>query len=920
MVEMRLVRLERGMVLHAGWILLFATLCGVMHHPASAGTRERWSCGRATLAGLRDVVQPFDPKSGADANRFPADRIVDFRHLKLELHFDDLTARSFRGRASLTVRPVTGTIRWLVLDAVDLYIDGVVADGGVELHYQHDARKLVLEFDRPLPVDRDTTISIDYRCVKPVEGMYFALPDDAYPNRSLAIHTQGEAEFSRYWFPCLDAPVDRCTTEIVVTVPAPYLTISNGRLVETRRDEQAGTITYHWRQDVPHVFYLVSLIIGEFDVIEDHWGDVPVNYYVPPGRRDDGVRTYSRTPEMMEFFSALLAEDYPYSKYAQTNVHLFAWGGMENTSATTMTDTALIDERAELDNDEESLIAHELVHQWFGDLITCASWDHLWLNEGFATFLATVWTEESQGTDAYSVETWQRMQGVASADSSDTGATLVFRDYASTEDIFGVKGSLPYSKGGSVLHMLRHQLGDELFWKAVQTYLDRFRGRLAETDDLRQVIEDVTGRSFEQFFTQWTRRPGVPELDVKYRWDAKHDLAELTVKQMQSIDRRRPAFAFPLDVYFRCGDQEIRRTINVTERETSIRVPLPAEPDLYCVDPSSGVLASLKCTKSPAMWITQLQRGPTIVTRLRAMRHLSTTGEGVRSYKPQGDEAEGAVPILKTIASLADVLDDANEHWELRAAAADALGELDQPLAMDRLIGALTDNDGLTDPYVRAATVGGLVDYAHEQQAAEVLKRFARSDPSINVEAAAIDALPRIHDEESILILLDKVHSDSYGQTVRRAALEGLIEFGDPRGLQPALHYAAYGQHSRLRPRAIRAVGRLGVLPDLGDQAREALIGWLSDPQRRTVRAAIDALAIIDDSESRAALEGLRHAALDGETRATLQNALGRMDGKPDALGPTQMLERAVRTLKGALSELSDRVDELESHQPTDAS
>lgn len=920
MAETRLVRFGRGMAACAGWVLLVATICGSIHYPASAGTGERWTCGRAVLAGGRDVVRPFDPKSGADTNRFPADRIVDFRHLKLELQFDDLTTRSFRGRASLTVRPVTGSVRWLVLDAVDLYIDGVAADGEFGLQYQHDSRKLVLEFDRPLPVDRDTTISIDYRCVDPVEGMIFALPDDAYPDRSLAIHTQGEAEFSRYWFPCLDAPVDRCTTEIVVTVPEPYLTISNGRLVETRPNENAGTITYHWRQDVPHVFYLVSLIIGEFEVIEDHWGDVPVNYYVPPGRRDDGVRTYSRTPEMMEFFSALLAEDYPYAKYAQTNIHLFEWGGMENTSATTMTDTALVDERAALDNDEEGLIAHELAHQWFGDLITCASWDHLWLNEGFATFMATVWTEESKGVDAYWVETWNRMQGVASADSSDTGATLVFRDYSNPDDIFGVKGSLPYSKGSSVLHMLRHQLGDDLFWKAVRTYLDRFRGRLAETDDLRLVVEDVTGRSFEQFFTQWTRRPGVPELDVRYRWDSKHHLAEITVKQTQSIDRRRPAFAFPLDVYFRCGDEEIRRTVDITERETSIRTPLAAEPDLYCVDPSTGVLASLKCSKSPAMWVTQLQQGPTIVTRLRAVQHLATTGEGVRPYKPEGDEAEGAVPILQTIVALADVLDNRNEHWELRAAASDALGELDQPVAMERLIAALTDDDGLTDPYVRAATVEALVDYAHEQPAGELLKRFARSDPSINVEAAAIDSLPRIHDEESISILLEKVHTDSYGQTIRGAALDALAEFGDPRGLEPALQYAAYGQHSRLRPRAIRAVGRLGVVPDLGDEARDALIGWLSDPQRRTVRAAIEALAIIDDSESRAALGGLRHAALDGETRATLHDALGRMDGKPDEFGPTQMLKQAVQSLKDALSDLSDRVDELESHRPTDAS
>lgn len=864
--------------------------------------------------------RPFDATDGADPRHYPREFPVDFKHLRLQLTFADLTSKSFDGVAALTMRAVRDDVTVLKLDAVDLDIDRVTDEAGQDIRFDHDARELTLYFDLPLPTGSDTVATIHYRCVDPLEGMYFALPDESYADRPLVVHTQGETDTSRYWFPCLDDPGDRLTTELIVTVPAPYFALSNGRLIKATDDDTnwpQRMTTYHWRQNVPHVFYLVSLVIGEFDEVKDMWRDVPVSYYVPKGRAADAKRTYQNTPRIMEYFSQLLGVDYPFEKYAQVNVPMFNYGGMENTSATTITDRALLDERAAIDNDHEGLISHELAHQWFGDLITCRSWPHVWLNEGFATFMASLWREKYFGREDYLNEFWQRFQSVAAADDTTTPGAVVLADYSFSFEPFFHKGALAYSKGSCVLHMLRHQLGDELFWKAMQVYTRRFRETQVETADLRRVFEEVTGRSLERFFQQWLYRPGVPHITVEYTWHAEHKVAEVSIKQTQHIAEKTPAFAFPLDLYFRAGGEVVTTTIDITSRTDGYRRRFETAPDLFCVDPYAGLLMKLTCEKPLTMWLTQLAQGPTLVSKMVATRNLADKN------RPE------------VIAALAKTLDDSALHWSLRSEAAKALGTMNTTDAMHALVRSLTTGErttepqapatgsplpyfaGITDPRTRLAAVQALTRY-DRPEAANVLLRFADADPSYSVEAAATSGLGRMHCCNVLSTLQANVHKNSYFNKIREAALNALAELDAREGIPLAKRYAAYGHHDRLRPVAIRALGRLGHREDDRDDVRDFLTALLTDPQDRTVEAAVEALGDLGDAKSRSAIKKRLAGFAKPQLRRTAKQVLKRMTDPKSEHPSVTNIRTSIDDMRDTIEKLEKRLERIEERVPSE--
>jgi aminopeptidase N len=198
----------------------------------------------------------------------------------------------------------------------------------------------------------------------------------------LTVWSQGEPITNRHWIPARSSD-EKQTSEMFVTV-ADGFTSSQRRLV-AKKPNADKSVTFHWKQEQPHVSYLITLVVGQFDIVEEKWKDLPVLYYVPKGRKEEIARTFGRTREMLDLFSRKFGIDYPWEKYAQVVVEQFTAGGMENTSATTLHDRVLHDERSMLDHSPDGLIAHELAHQWWGDLVTCRDWSHLWLNEGFAS-------------------------------------------------------------------------------------------------------------------------------------------------------------------------------------------------------------------------------------------------------------------------------------------------------------------------------------------------------------------------------------------------------------------------------------------------------------------------------------------------------------------------------------------------------
>jgi aminopeptidase N len=803
---------------------------------------------------------PFDPNTGRDVRVYPPDPQVDFQHLKLDLRMDDPMSRSFTCTETLTFKTAGRAISHLDLDAVELGVSKVSDLGGSPLKFRTDDAHLVIDFGRELPPQSDGGVVIEYSVHDPKTGMIFALPDESYKDRPLMIHTQGETEMNRYWFASHDFPNERFTSEIIVTIPTKYKALSNGKLV-AREEIGDGKVRYHYSLAKPHVSYLVSLVIGEFDVVDDRWRDVPVEYWVPPGQRDRAMATFGKTPKMMELFSKLTGADYPYEKYAQSVVYNFSAGGMENTSCTTLTETAVLDDRAFVDQDQEGLISHELAHQWFGDMITCKSWPHVWLNEGFATYMNRVWDEHEKGRDEYDYDTWRTMRGVAESDKFDPRGGIVWPYYEDSGQTLGRRGSNPYSKGSSALHMLRQQLGDELFWQCIAEYVKRMQWKQAESDDLRKTIEDLSGQSYERIFQQWIYRAGCPEIEVSYDWDDDAHEAHVTLSQKQPISAEAPAFAANVDVWLidESGNVD-KRAIWMDQRESSGTFKCDrGEPKQIVVDPNCGLIAKWNFDLPTRMLAAQATGGPTTIARLHAIAALG------------GKDRDSSRQALRS------VLADSKLYYGLRDEAAASLGRMQHDGARDVLLDALSS--GVEGPKVRRAVVEALGKY-RDPRVATALLPIARKDAAYDIEAAASMALgSQDPTDEIIETLLANSKKQSWRDQIRTAAVAALAELGDERGVAPAVALASYGQPYRSRANAIESLAKLAKnLPDSSskskDEIRELLVKLTRDPQDRAARSAVSALGELGDPKAVPALQKLADSASSDEIKHRARAAI----------------------------------------------
>ncbi|MES4792040.1 MAG: hypothetical protein C4321_02805 [Chloroflexota bacterium] len=452
---------------------------------------ERLSCGRIGLTG----DEPHVPQHAlpGDEPIWPRDRVVDILHVKVDVRID-VEEKRIRGTVTHTVVPLNDETRFVPFDAVDMTIAAVTV-GKREAAFEYDGERLTVDIGAGRKRGQELTIAISYEAA-PRIGMYFIGPDEGYPDKPRQVWTQCQDEDTRYWLPCFDHPSDKFTSEVIVTVPGEWFALSNGRLLQDRRNRD-GTRTFHWHQDRPHPAYLLTIAAGEFARVEGAADGVPIGYYVEPDDVEAVERTFGRTPAMVELFARLTGVPYPWAKYSQVVVRDFVFGGMENTSATTMTENILLDAKAKRDADSDDLVSHELAHQWFGDLLTCRDWSHGWLNEGFATYFEMLWDEHHHGLDRYRQGVIENTRLYLEERYWRPIVTNVFHDPI---DIFDRH---LYEKGSLVLHMLRGELGDEAFFRCIQRYVRDHVEQNVITQDLVDTIAAETGRSLEWFFDQW---------------------------------------------------------------------------------------------------------------------------------------------------------------------------------------------------------------------------------------------------------------------------------------------------------------------------------------------------------------------------------------------------------------------------------
>ena len=818
--------------------------------------------------------------------KFAPDRVVDIVHILLEIEVDP-AARTVAGTATLRAAAIAPT-KVVELDAVELTIEGVTANGK-DAAFRHDGKKLRIELATELQPAEELVLAVSYRGA-PRRGLYFTAPDDGYPDKPIQVWTQGQDEDSRYWFPCFDAPNEKATSEVIAKVPAGMFALSNGTLLSDRT--QGGKRIVHWRLDVPHSCYLVTLAVGDFATIETKWRDVPVVYYVQRGLEAECERTLARTPEMLELFSTKFGVAYPYPRYSQVFVADFIFGGMENTSATTLTDTVLIDERASIDYDIDSLVAHELAHQWFGDLVTCRDWGEGWLNEGFATYAEYLWREHHEGRDAADLELEEWGDSYMGEDSGRYRRTIATKLFDEPIDIFD---SHLYEKGGRVLHMLRHYLGDTAFFRTLAHYLTKHRHGLVESRDLARAVEDATGKVVDWFFSQWVIDfAGHPELAIAFKWEPDTQLMVVTVEQHQHVDAKTPLFRIPTTLRFRIGDLDVDVPIEIKEAKQTFRLKLEAEPSQAIFDPGHVLLATRKIDKPEPVWLQELASATLGLDRAAAAAALAKRG---------GRAAEAAL-----IAALSD-----DKFWATRGAAAAGLAKIRNATARDALIKRLR---GEVHPRARRAIARALGEFVLDAEAGAALAQLVdKGDPSYFVEAEACLALGKTRTPRAGELLRKAAGRDSLTDVIRQHAYRGLAEARDDSALGLLADGIRWGHPAQGRRAAAGALAQLmrGRRDREARDVRERLELLLSDQDFRVQAAAIEALSVIGDPAAIPPLRRLIERELDGRLRRRAKEVARDLEeGAPIAEDVRRLRDELgeLRQLAGALRE---RVDQLEA-------
>ncbi len=832
------------------------------HHEAMGGR-----CGCSSRSGARPFAFRGTEKQFTEDQPF---RTIEIK-AKLRL---DLQKKCVEGTATLSFDRLQKDATKLVLDGVGLDVRSAKLDGA-PLEFVNDGEKIT--FVIPAALDK-FSVSLTYKA-SPKRGMYFLEPDEKVPKRPRQVWTQCQEEDAKYFLPCVDTPRIKFRTEFEITVPKGFSVLSNG-VLEKQEQPANGEWTYTWKMNDPLPTYLLSIVAGEFDVIEEAKAIVPVTYYVPKNKAEEGKRTFRNTPAMLAFFSEKTGFKFPWNKYAQVVVSDFIFGGMENTTATTMYEHILLDKKAELDITSDDLIAHELAHHWFGDLVTCRDWSEGWLNEGFATFFEHVWREHLLGRDEYEVGIRADLDAYISEASGRYRRPIVCRTYDAPLDLFDRH---LYEKGGLVLHLLRMDLGDTFFWKGVSIYLERHAHSSVETRDLQRAMEEVSGRELGAFFDQWVHSPGHPEVDVKV--DYADGLVKVSVEQTQSdADQVPSVFRFPLEIEITVDGQTTVERWNVTKRNEQFFLPQKKRPESIVVDPSMRILGTVKTTLAND-WIRKaLQSASTARGRWLSANLLATAVD-----KP-------------SIEALAATLKNAKEFWRVRVSCADALGSNRSKEALEVLLA----NTSVEHPKVRRAVARALGSFRNEKAYAALFP-LSQEDDSYLVESEALRSLGKTRQPKAWTSLTAAVDRPSWADVVSAACIDGMVELKDERVEPILLRKGAYGTPTRVRRAAIDGIPR--VLPER--KAREVLEEWLEDADPHLRIDVARALEELGDGKARGALARQMDRDLDPRVRRAIREVLRDLGG--DSRGDVRELKEELEKLRSDASSMKMKLSEMEA-------
>jgi len=833
-------------------------------------------------------------KWGSTSRKYERSREFVVVHLALDLDLD-FKEHSVSGSARLDFARRSKRGKTLTLDALGHVIEHVELSTGSsqarrlsESEYSYDGDTLSVPIDES--VDHGQ-LTIAYRAT-PRLGLYFLQPDKEVPDRPLQVWSQCQDEDGKHWFPCQDKPHVKMTYELKVRVPSSMIAVSGGRLIEQKKLGKKAQ--FHYRLDEPTPAYLVTLVAGQFDSWEESvtlpsGRTVALRYLVPPGRVDDGKRAFGSTAEAVRLFSEKTGVEYPYESYTQLVVSDFIFGGMENTTATTMYEHILLDKQAALDMDSHDLVAHELAHHWFGDLVTCRDWSHAWLNEGFATYFEHIERERRLGNDEYEHHVTADLNVYLGEAKSAYERPIVCRDYDEPIDLFDRH---LYQKGGLVLHMLRRRLGDDAFFSAIHNYLTAHRGSIVETTNLVRALEETSGISLERFFDEWVYRPGHPSLKITIAFEG--DLLTVDVEQTQK-EGETAVFELPLAIDVGVDGKIERHERLMQERKSSLVVRLAKRPSWVSIDPDYLIAAPIHLNAPSDLLLGLLKHGP----KARG-RRMAAIALGRRQ-----DE--------KTVKALGESVHNETEAWMVRTKAAESLGRIGGQDAERLLIAGLSTEE----LKVQRAVAEALGDF-RTPTTEKALLPLTRSK-SYLVSAAAARALGKIRSPQVAKVLRQLLDRPSWAEVIRASALSAISRDPSPEVIDLLIEWSRYGKPLRARRAALSALTEVGE----GNKVRLHLEELLTDRDPHVRGAVVGALGALGDARSETALSELLARELDGGVKTKTQRVLAGFAkeshaGVRDLKEENSKLKQEIQALGRRLSKLEQRstaAHKAESHE-----
>jgi len=790
-------------------------------------------------------VRPFPP------TQYVPDHNFDTRHIALVLSFD-WEREQLLGNETITLAPLLNNLHTIELDAANITVTSAKLSSGKVLKFENDPDKqrLRIELDRNYQPSDELILAVDYHTNGPQKGsvgfagtgLRFIKPSAEDPKRPKQIWSQGESEYNHYWFPCYDHPNDFFTSEITATVEKPLSVISNGELVATKENKD-GTRTFHWQMAQPHASYLSSIVVGEYTPIVSDYAGIPIVTNVYPNELAEGKVTTARLVEMVKFFSEKTGLKYPYAKYAQTTVRDFG-GGMENISATTQTDNMIHDARTELDQTSDGLQSHELAHQWFGDYLTCRTWADIWLNESFATYFQAMWDEHKLGGDDFLyTDVKGNQDAYFNAWKQGNRRPIVTKNYASPDAVFD---TYAYPRGGAVLHMLRKDLGEENWWRAINHYLNKYAHQPVETEQFRIAIEEATGQSMDWFFDEWLYRMGHPVFLVTQDYDATNKTLKLKVEQQQKKD---PDSEYPQAGFFQtpveievssASGTEIKRVQIEPRKEQTFTFKVDTKPLLVNFDYNRTLIKELEFKKSTEDLIYQVANDRDVLGRVWALSQLTDRLNGQSS-----SEAEKQTIATHLTTTLAN-----DKFWGLRVEAANSLAAVKSDSARAALVAATKDRDAR----VRAKAVQSLTNFKDSSLVS--LYQQLLNDESYGVIKAAAAALGQTKSPAAYDVLVKLFDTPSWHDNIKTSALGGLATLEDNRAVGLAFKYSEKGNYSPVRAAALRLLGKVGRDDSRAFTMISETIGQAVEKRDFALAvASAEALVSLGDSRGLAVLE-----------------------------------------------------------------